>query len=43
MFYAIAIDPHQPIRMSLSEEIAKAAAEAEQRILAELRAARIED
>jgi len=42
VLYAIAIDPHQPIRMSLSEEIAKAAAEAEQRILAELQAAPIE-
>jgi hydrogenase maturation protease len=37
--YAIAIDPHQPIRMSLSPETAKAAAEAEQRILSELQAA----
>lgn len=34
--YAIAIDPHQPIRMSLSESAAKAAAEAEQQILSEL-------
>jgi len=38
VLYAIAIDPQQPIRMSLSEECARAAAEAEQRILAELAA-----
>ncbi len=38
ILYAIAIDPHQPIRMSLSEEIGKAAAEAEQRVLSELHA-----
>lgn len=37
--YAIAIDPHQPIRMSLSEGCARAAQEARQRILAELEAA----
>ena len=37
--YAIAIDPKQPISMELSETVAKAAAEAEQRILAELKAA----
>jgi hydrogenase maturation protease len=36
--YAIAIDPHQPIRMSLSAEAEKAAAEAVERILAELQA-----
>lgn len=39
ILYAIAIDPQQPIRMSLSAEAAKAAAEAEQRILAEVKAA----
>lgn len=38
--YAIAIDPRQPIRMSLSPELARAAAEAEEQILAELLAAR---
>lgn len=38
VLYAITIDPHQPIRMSLSPEVAKGAAEAEERILAELRA-----
>ncbi|MGB8028571.1 MAG: hydrogenase maturation protease [Terracidiphilus sp.] len=37
--YAIAIDPKQPISMDLSETAAKATAEAEQRILAELKAA----
>ncbi len=36
VLYAIAIDPRQPIRMTLSEECAKAAAEAEQKIVAEL-------
>ena len=36
ILYAITIDPHQPIRMSLSEEVARAAADAEQRILTEL-------
>lgn len=36
VLYAIAIDPHQPIRMSLSREAAKATAEAEQQILSEL-------
>jgi len=36
VLYAIAIDPHQPIRMTLSEECAKAAEEAERRIVAEL-------
>ncbi|HEV2323378.1 MAG TPA: hydrogenase maturation protease [Terracidiphilus sp.] len=41
ILYAIAIDPRQPIRMSLSPEAAQAAAEAEQRILAELQSARI--
>jgi len=39
VLYAIAIDPRQPISMELSEAAAKAAAEAEQRILAELTAA----
>lgn len=34
--YAITIDPQQPIRMSLSEECAAAAAEAELEILTEL-------
>lgn len=34
--YAIAIDPRQPIRMSLSQECALAAADAEKQILAEL-------
>jgi hydrogenase maturation protease len=37
VLYAIAIDPHQPISMELSPVTAKAAQEAEQRILAELR------
>ena len=37
--YAITIDPQQPICMSLSEECAAAAAEAERQILAELTAA----
>ena len=36
VLYAIAIDSRQPISMELSEAGAKAAAEAEQRILAEL-------
>jgi hydrogenase maturation protease len=36
--YAITIDPHQPIRMTLSEEVERAAAEAERRILKELQA-----
>jgi len=36
VLYAITIDPHQSIRMSLSDELAKAAEEAVQRILAEL-------
>ncbi|MGA3264037.1 MAG: hydrogenase maturation protease [Terracidiphilus sp.] len=36
VLYAIAIDPHQPIRMSLSAEGTKAATEAVERILAEL-------
>ena len=39
ILYAITIDPHQSIRMSLSEKAAKAAAEAEQRILVELQKA----
>jgi len=38
VLYAIAIDPRQPISMSLSVECAKAAEEAVQRILSELRA-----
>jgi hydrogenase maturation protease len=38
VLYAITIDPHQPIRMSLSEEGEKHAALAERQILAELRA-----
>jgi hydrogenase maturation protease len=38
ILYAITIDPHQPIRMSLSEEGEKYAAIAEKQILAELRA-----
>ena len=38
VLYAIAIDPRQPIRMSLSAEGAKAAEEAVGRILAELNA-----
>ncbi|MDR3754396.1 MAG: hydrogenase maturation protease [Terracidiphilus sp.] len=37
VLYAIAIDPQQPISMDLSPAISKAAQEAEQRILAELR------
>lgn len=37
--YAVAIDPQQPIRMSLSPEAAKAAAEAEQQILSQLQSA----
>jgi hydrogenase maturation protease len=37
VLYAITIDPQQPIRMSLSAEGAKAAEEAVERILAELR------
>lgn len=36
VLYAISIDPQQPIRLTLSEECARAAREAEQRILAEL-------
>jgi hydrogenase maturation protease len=36
ILYAITIDPRQPIRMSLSHECEKAAAEAVTRILAEL-------
>jgi hydrogenase maturation protease len=39
VLYAIAIDPHQPIRMTLSPEVARAAAEAEKRIMAELQSA----
>ena len=39
VLYAIAIDPRQPISMELSPVTAAAAQEAEQRILAELRAA----
>ena len=39
VLYAITIDPQQPIRMSLSPGAEKAAAEAVERILAELRAA----
>ena len=39
VLYAITIDPHQPIRMSLSDEIALAAVEAERQILAELASA----
>jgi hydrogenase maturation protease len=39
ILYAIAIDPRQPISMELSPVAAAAAQEAEQRILAELRAA----
>ena len=38
VLYAITIDPQQPIRMSLSPEGEAAAAEAVQRILAELQA-----
>jgi hydrogenase maturation protease len=38
ILYTITIDPHQPIRMTLSVEVARAAAEAEQRILKELQA-----
>jgi hydrogenase maturation protease len=38
VLYAIAIDPRQPIRMSLSAEGTRAAAEAVEQILAELRA-----
>jgi len=36
VLYAITIDPRQPIRMSLSEEVEKAAAKAVEQILAEL-------
>ena len=36
VLYAIAIDPHQPIRMSMSEVCARAAEEAERRILEEV-------
>jgi hydrogenase maturation protease len=39
VLYAIAIDPQQPISMEISPVTAKAAQEAEQRILAELLAA----
>ena len=39
VLYAIAIDPRQPISMELSPVTARAASEAEQRILAELLAA----
>lgn len=42
ILYAIAIDPHQPISMDLSPVCAQAAQEAEQRILAELRAAALQ-
>jgi hydrogenase maturation protease len=38
ILYAITIDPHQPIRMSLSPEAEQWAGVAEQQILAELRA-----
>lgn len=38
ILYAVTIDPHQPIRMSLSEEGEKHAAEAVERILTELNA-----
>jgi hydrogenase maturation protease len=38
ILYAITIDPHQPIRMSLSQEGEKHAAAAVEQILAELRA-----
>ncbi len=38
ILYAITIDPHQPIRMSLSEEGEKHAAAAVEQILAELQA-----
>jgi hydrogenase maturation protease len=38
VLYAIAIEPRQPIRMSLSAEGTRAAAEAVEQILAELRA-----
>lgn len=36
ILYAITIDPHQSLNLSLSPEIERAAAEAERRILAEL-------
>ncbi len=39
--YAITIDPHQPISMSLSKQAARAAEQAVQRILAELRSAAV--
>jgi Ni,Fe-hydrogenase maturation factor len=38
VLYAITIDPHQPISMSLSATTAKAAEQAVQLILAELQA-----
>jgi len=38
VLYAIAIDPRQPIRMSLSEDCVRAAEEAAERIAAELEA-----
>jgi hydrogenase maturation protease len=38
ILYAITIDPQQPIRMSLSAELAKAAAQAEEQIFTELHA-----
>lgn len=37
VLYTVTIDPHQPIRMTLSDECALGAEEAERRILAELR------
>jgi hydrogenase maturation protease len=40
VLYAIAIDPHQPISMSLSEPCARAANEAVRRIVSELTAPR---
>jgi hydrogenase maturation protease len=36
VLYTITIDPHQPIRMTLSDECARGAEEAERRIMAEL-------
>lgn len=41
VLYAIAIDPQQPIRMSLSPQCARAAEEAERRILVELETAQL--
>jgi hydrogenase maturation protease len=38
VLYTITIDPHQPIRMTLSDECARGAKEAERRIVAELEA-----